>query len=209
MKVIPPIINNTAISVDRIEIKEQKNRSLQDIYQVYQQKSGFVKKNKFFVSIKYIRYMNDFLIGVIGVKAEALNVRKKVLLYLRSNLQLEIEEEKIALINAFSDKVDFLGMDIYNIIKSKRFFNSVNKLEIFQRRKIRLRNRIFSFNARREKVLREKLLNNLRVSYFKAQCEGTLKHYEVKLDSVLRNLLGQSIKRFVLYKVPIKIFIGN
>lgn len=194
-KGISPIINDTAIFVDHVVTKEHKNISQQDIYQVYQQKSSFIQKNKFFISVRYVRYMNDFLIGVIGVKAEVLKVQKKVLLYLRSNLQLEIEEEKITVINAFSDKVDFLGIYIYNVIKSKRVLNFVNKLEILQRRKIRIRNRIFSFNARREKLLREKLLNNLRVSYFKAQCEGILEHYEVKLDGILRNLLGQSIKK--------------
>jgi len=59
----------------------------------------------------YQRYADDFLIGVIGSKADA-NVLKAWLgEYLRTELQLELSEEKTLITNA-KERVRFLGYDI-------------------------------------------------------------------------------------------------
>lgn len=42
----------------------------------------------------YIRYADDFLIGVIGRKADAEQVKQDVGRFIRENLHLEMSEEK-------------------------------------------------------------------------------------------------------------------
>ena len=56
----------------------------------------------------YIRYADDFLIGIIGTRAEAVSVQEKVTTFLKRELQLEIAEEKSGVVHA-SDGVSFLG----------------------------------------------------------------------------------------------------
>ena len=60
----------------------------------------------------YIRYADDFLIGIIGTRAEAVSIQEKVTTFLKRELQLEIAEEKSGVVHA-SDGVSFLGYKVH------------------------------------------------------------------------------------------------
>jgi group II intron reverse transcriptase/maturase len=64
-----------------------------------------------FRRLTYTRYADDALIGVIGTKAEAIEIKTWLAHYLRSELGLELSEEKTLITNA-SKRVRFLGYDI-------------------------------------------------------------------------------------------------
>ncbi len=62
--------------------------------------------------LQYVRYADDFLIGVIGSKADALAIKKQVGEYLSGALKLELSDEK-TLVTHSAKRARFLGYDIY------------------------------------------------------------------------------------------------
>lgn len=66
--------------------------------------------------IQYCRYADDFLIGVIGSKQDAEQIRMDVKAFLAEKLHLELSMEKTLITNA-TDKANFLG---YEVTVSKR-----------------------------------------------------------------------------------------
>lgn len=64
-----------------------------------------------FCRLSYVRYADDFLIGVIASKKEAEEIKNKVQEFLKDQLKLELNEEKTKIIHN-SEKVRFLGYNI-------------------------------------------------------------------------------------------------
>jgi group II intron reverse transcriptase/maturase len=62
--------------------------------------------------IKYVRYADDFLIGVIGSKADSEAIKKDIKTFLRETLKLELSDEK-TLITHGNKTAKFLGYDIF------------------------------------------------------------------------------------------------
>lgn len=85
------------------EIRELR-RSLRSMPYSDQMDSGYAR-------ICYVRYADDFLIGVIGGKADAEQVKKDVGNFIRERLHLEMSEEK-TLITHGHDFARFLGYDV-------------------------------------------------------------------------------------------------
>ena len=65
--------------------------------------------------LQYVRYADDFLIGVIGSKEDAIQVKEDVKNFLIERLKLEMSYEKTLITHA-QDKARFLG---YNVTLSK------------------------------------------------------------------------------------------
>lgn len=61
--------------------------------------------------IVYCRYADDFLIGIIGKRSDAEEVKQEVREFLEESLKLELSEEK-TLITHSTDKARFLGYDV-------------------------------------------------------------------------------------------------
>lgn len=61
--------------------------------------------------LRYVRYADDFIIGVIGTRKEAESVMLQVKEYINNVLLLEVSEEKTCIADA-NDGVRFLGYDI-------------------------------------------------------------------------------------------------
>ena len=65
-----------------------------------------------FKRLQYIRYADDFLIGVIGSKEDAQRIKEQVKAFVAEKLNLELSDEK-TLITHSSKKARFLGYDIF------------------------------------------------------------------------------------------------
>jgi group II intron reverse transcriptase/maturase len=65
-----------------------------------------------FRRLKYVRYADDFLIGVIGSKAECETIKADIAKYMSETLVLELSDEKTLITNA-QDAAKFLGYEIY------------------------------------------------------------------------------------------------
>lgn len=65
-----------------------------------------------FRRLKYVRYADDFLIGVIGTKNECETIKADITKFMQEKLRLEMITEKTLITNA-QDSAKFLGYEIY------------------------------------------------------------------------------------------------
>ena len=99
--------------------------------------------------LKYVRYADDFLIGVIGSKADCEAIKTDLKKYMQEQLKLELSEEKTLITNA-QDKAKFLGYEIYVQRSESKVKNSLGRT-----------NRMFNGNVRLHvptEIAREKLI---------------------------------------------------
>ena len=69
-----------------------------------------------YIRVKYVRYADDFVILLHSPKSLAVEIKNKVALFLKSQLQLELNMDKTLITNLLKDKARFLG---YEITKAK------------------------------------------------------------------------------------------
>ena len=62
--------------------------------------------------LRYVRYADDFLLGFIGPRSEAEEIKKEIGRFLQEELKLELSEAKTLITNARSEKARFLGYEI-------------------------------------------------------------------------------------------------
>jgi len=65
-----------------------------------------------YTRLRYVRYADDFLMGFIGTKEEAEQIKGKVKGWLRENLKLELSEEKTLITHARTEAAKFLGYEL-------------------------------------------------------------------------------------------------
>ncbi|WP_020059968.1 reverse transcriptase/maturase family protein [Bacillus sp. 123MFChir2] len=71
--------------------------------------------------MKYVRYADDFVIGIAGSKQSAWNVKERIKHFLKEELRLDLSEEK-TLITYLENPISFLGYEFrrWNEVKVKR-----------------------------------------------------------------------------------------
>jgi hypothetical protein len=62
--------------------------------------------------LRYVRYADDFLLGFIGPKKEAEEIRQRLGEFLEQQLRLTLSSEKTLITHATDDKANFLGYEI-------------------------------------------------------------------------------------------------
>ena len=62
--------------------------------------------------LKYIRYADDFLIGVIGSKQDCIQIKEDIKQFMADKLKLELSDEKTLITHA-SKHAKFLGYDVF------------------------------------------------------------------------------------------------
>jgi group II intron reverse transcriptase/maturase len=65
-----------------------------------------------FRRLRYIRYADDFLLGCIGPRSEAEEIKQQLGVFLREELKLELSEEKTLITHARSEAARFLGYEV-------------------------------------------------------------------------------------------------
>jgi hypothetical protein len=61
----------------------------------------------------YVRYADDFLLGLAGPKSEAEAVKNAIATFLREELHLALHDEKTLITHARDDKAKFLGYEVH------------------------------------------------------------------------------------------------
>ena len=64
--------------------------------------------------LRYVRYADDFVLGFIGPKAEAGQIKESLETFLRDTLMLELSREKTLITHATSQAARFLGYELVN-----------------------------------------------------------------------------------------------
>jgi group II intron reverse transcriptase/maturase len=73
-----------------------------------------------FRRLRYCRYADDFLLGFIGPKAEAEEIKEQIKLFLHDALKLELSEAKTLITHAKSEAARFLGYEISTLQKDTK-----------------------------------------------------------------------------------------
>src|SRR5215471_8909570 len=68
-----------------------------------------------FRRLKYIRYADDFLLGFIGTKAEAEQIKEEIGTFLQDTLKLEMSKAKTLVTHARTEAAHFLGYEIHTL----------------------------------------------------------------------------------------------
>lgn len=152
---------------------EEKKASLQKRKQLARRKRRdahkaglrYTKIDGSFIRVKYVRYADDFLIGVRGPKTLVLKIFRSVIFFLKSTLQLNLNEEKSKIIDSFSNKISFLGMLIHNVSTKKLPFRKSRVLQNKKRKLTRVLLRADALENQRTKKLKDECLKLLRNSY--------------------------------------------
>ena len=64
--------------------------------------------------LRYVRYADDFVLGFIGPKAEAEQIKESLEKFLHESLKLELSREKTLITHATSQAAGFLGYELIN-----------------------------------------------------------------------------------------------
>jgi group II intron reverse transcriptase/maturase len=70
--------------------------------------------------LRYVRYADDFLLGFVGPKSEAEEIKQRLRQFLREELKLELSEEKTLVTHAKSEAARFLGYDVTTLHSDAR-----------------------------------------------------------------------------------------
>lgn len=62
--------------------------------------------------LRYVRYADDFILGFTGSKAEAKDIKKQIVDFLKIKLHLELSQEKTLITHATEESAKFLGYEI-------------------------------------------------------------------------------------------------
>jgi len=62
--------------------------------------------------LRYVRYADDFLLGFVGSKKEAEEIRQRLSEFLKQKLKLTLSTEKTLITHATDDKAKFLGYEV-------------------------------------------------------------------------------------------------
>src|SRR2546425_2905475 len=79
--------------------------------------------------LRYVRYADDFLLGYIGPKSEAEEIKQQLKEYLQEELKLELSEAKTLITHARTEVARFLGYEVTVIQEDKKRCKSIHGYE--------------------------------------------------------------------------------
>ncbi len=113
---------NTAIWYRKNKLKEKWNTLNDDERKELQSEISTLEKERekhsavdnmdaSFKRLKYVRYADDFVVGVIGSKEDSKRIKEEITEFLHTSLKLELSQEK-TLITSNKNLIKFLGYEI-------------------------------------------------------------------------------------------------
>ena len=100
--------------LENTQSEEERQTLLKSIWELDKIHKSIPCKNPMdadFRRLQYVRYADDFIIGIIGAKEDARAVKQEVSSYIASQLKLELSDEK-TLVTKATDRAKFLGFEI-------------------------------------------------------------------------------------------------
>ena len=118
-------IHNLRKKIDQYGLNPILKSTLKDLQRQQQELPSRDQFSPMFKRLRYCRYADDFIVGVIGSKDEAEYIMQKVTQYLNQVLKLEISDQKTRIEHA-SKGVQFLGYHISTLKDQKRLRTKVH-----------------------------------------------------------------------------------
>jgi len=166
-------------------------------------------------SLQYVRYADDFLIGIIGSKEDAEKVRNDLAQFLNDRLHLTLSMEKTKITHT-SERARFLGYDItvsrnQDIKRDKngkkqRVFNGMTKLyvphekweaKLLELGAIRIKKDKITGKEHWQVMHRGKLTNLTDIqilSRFNSEVRGLYNYYKIANNACVLNLFSSRMK---------------
>ena len=97
----------------KAKTEEEKQSLLESIWELDKVHKSIPCKDPMdenFRRLQYVRYADDFLIGIIGAKEDAQAVKQEIGTYIAGQLKLELSDEK-TLVTKATDRAKFLGFE--------------------------------------------------------------------------------------------------
>src|SRR5437588_4723875 len=79
--------------------------------------------------LKYVRYADDFVLGFVGPRSEAEEIKRQLRGFLREELKLELSEEKTLITHARSEAARFLGYEVTTLQANEKRCKSVRGID--------------------------------------------------------------------------------
>ena len=154
----------------------------------------YISDHNGYKSLKYVRYADDFLIGVNGSKEDCIRLREQIKGFMETNLLLELSMEKTLITNS-SQCAKFLGYEITvgsneSAYKVGAFFNrsARRNIRLFMPKEVIVkaindRNMVRDTNAHEWKVDARPMLMNLSdleiIGIYNAEIRGLYNYYQM------------------------------
>jgi group II intron reverse transcriptase/maturase len=147
-----------------------------------------------FRRLKYVRYADDLLLGFIGTRSEAEEIKERIGVFLRDQLKLELSESKTLLTHATSESARFLGYQIRmerddqkRNSQGNRTLNAQPTLELPKKAIIKNKSRLYMRGG--IPMHRTEMLNDHDfsiVAHYQSVYRGVVNYYRMALN--LRDL---------------------
>lgn len=206
---------------EKLTPEERKSRSkkLKELERVEKSITPTVPKDEQYKRIQYTRYADDFLIGVIGSKEEAEQIKQDVKAFLQVKLKLEMSDAKTKITHT-GDRARFLGYDITvsrsQVVKQlangkvQRCQTGVVKLLVPREKWVA---KLLEYQAMKIKINengkerfvalhRGKLVNKSDIEIlttYNAEVRGLYNYYSIANDSVKIGRFG-NVMKYSMYK---------
>lgn len=202
-----------------VKVREQMTA---EIKRLREERNNYPARNEMDSSIKrlkYVRYADDFLIGIIGSLEDCKTVKEDIKNYLNETLKLELSDEKTLITNA-QKAAKFLGYDVFirrnNDLRKDKFGKTVRTFghkPVLYLNFETMRKKLFDYKAARiavvngkelwKSIVRTYMLNldDLEiVSQFNAEIRGFYNYYSIANNSYVINSFYH-IMSYSMYKV--------
>ncbi len=101
--------------IDTAIQRKRKKAKMEEVKRLEQQRRTLASVDPYdpdYRRVRYCRYADDWLIGFIGPKEEAEEIKGKVGVFLNEHLKLELSKTKTLITHARTEKAKFLGYEI-------------------------------------------------------------------------------------------------
>ena len=100
--------------------KQGRSKEAQELRKQFQQMPSQDPNDPNFRRLRYCRYADDFLLGFVGPKAEAEEIKQQIKTFLLDELHLQLSEAKTLITHARSEAAHFLGYEITTLHKDTK-----------------------------------------------------------------------------------------
>jgi len=163
--------------------------------------------------LKYVRYADDWLLGLIGTREDVEQIKQQVKTFLQEDLKLELSDEKTLITHARTQPARFLSYHISTSqddtrqTKKKRSVNGTMRLRVPPDL---LRKKCQKYQKNNKPIHRKELTNNTEYSImaqYQSEFRGFAEYYQLANDlhrlNSLKWIMQQSLTKTLAAKLKL------
>ena len=185
------------ISLSYVWRKKGKRKEANGLRKQAQQLPAFDPNDPNYRRLRYVRYADDWCIGYIGTKAEAIEIKNQIKDFLHKELSLTLSEEKTLITHAKTETARFLGYHIS--IMQDNTYRTTSRKKRNANGKVKLSVPPDVLKQKRQKyqrhgkpIHRPELTNNTVysiVAQYQSEYRGVVEYYQLANDIYKLNRL--------------------